>query len=258
MDLQTCRVEVADFIATVTLDRPPVNAQNRRLRDEIVWLFDTLSDRDDVRVVVLTGAGDVFSAGADIKERRTLVKEPGDYVSHNRVTREFFYAVADCAKPVICAINGPAIGAGFALALYADIMLCAEESWIRMPEIDVGLAGGGKLMMEYFGRSWARLIYFTGRKVPASELYRLGIASACVPRERLMDEAMEIAREIAAKSPYVVKLIKRGFGVAENMPFRDAYRFEQTITHDLSESRDAKEAQAAFVEKRKADYSDRG
>lgn len=257
MELQTCRLEVADFIATVTIDRAPVNAQNRRLRDEIIWLFDTLSDRDDVRVVILTGAGKVFSAGADIKERRTLVQEPGDYINHNRVTREFFYAVADCAKPVICAVNGPAIGAGFALALYSDIMLCTDDTWVRMPEIDVGLAGGGKLMMEHFGRSWARLIYFTGRQVPAAELYRLGIVSACVPREQLMEEAMQVAREIAAKSPHVVKLIKRGFGVAENLPMREAYRYEQTITHDLSESRDTKEAQAAFVEKRKADYSER-
>jgi len=258
MELQTCRLDVAGFIATVTIDRAPVNAQNRRMRDEIIWLFDMLSDRDDVRVVVLTGAGTVFSAGADIKERRTLVQEPGDYINHNRVTREFFYAVADCAKPVICAVNGAAIGAGFALALYSDIVVCTDDTWVRMPEIDVGLAGGGKLMMEHFGRSWARLIYFTGRKVPASELYRLGIVSACVPRERLMDEAMGIAGEIAAKSPYVVKLIKRGFGVAEGLPMRDAYRYEQTITHDLSASPDAKEAQAAFVEKRKAEFSDRG
>ena len=255
MDLQTCRLEVADGIATVTIARPPVNAQNRRFREEIIWLFDTLSDRDDVRVAILTAEGKVFSAGADVKERRGLVKQPGDYVSHNRVTREFFNAVADCTKPVICAANGPAIGAGFALMLYCDIMICSDDTWVNMPEIDVGLAGGGKLMMEHFGRSWSRLLYFTGRKIPASELYRLGIVSACVPREKLMDEAMTIAREIAAKSPLAVKWIKRGFTVAENLPFRDAYRFEQTITHDLSETADTKEAQAAFVEKRKADYS---
>lgn len=257
MELQACRLDVADFIATITLDRTPVNAQNRRMRDEFIWLMDTLSDRDDVRVIVVTGAGKVFSAGADIKERRGLAEEPGDYISHNRVTREFFYAAADCMKPVICAINGPAIGAGFALALYCDIIVAADDAWVKMPEIDVGLAGGGKLMMEHFGRSWARLIYFTGRQIPATELYRQGVISACVPREALMDEALQIAREIAAKSPMTVKLIKRGFGVAENMPPRDAYRYEQTITHDLASSRDTKEAQAAFLEKRKVDHSGR-
>lgn len=253
MDLQTCRLEVEDFIATVTLARAPVNAQNRRMREEIIRVFDALSDRDDVRVVVLTAEGKVFSAGADIKERRTLVKEPGDYIDHNRVTREFFYAVADCTKPVICAVNGPAIGAGFALMLHSDIMLASEDAWFQMPEIDVGLAGGGKLMMEHFGRSWSRLIYFTGRKIPASELYRQGLVSACLPADQLLSEAYGIAREIAAKSPRAVKWIKRGFQVAEDLPFREAYRYEQSITHDLSETPETKEAQAAFVEKRKAD-----
>lgn len=255
MNLETCRLEVEDFIATVTLARPPVNAQNRLMREEIIRVFDALSDRDDVRAVVLAAEGKVFSAGADIKERRTLVKKPGDYIDHNRTTREFFYAVADCTKPVICAVNGPAIGAGFALMLYCDIMLASEEAWFQMPEIDVGLAGGGKLMMEHFGRSWSRLIYFTGRKIPAAELYRQGVLSACLPTDKLLSEARGIAAEIAAKNPRAVKWIKRGFQVAEGLPSREAYRYEQSITHDLSETPETKEAQAAFVEKRKADYS---
>ena len=252
MDLETCRLDVADGIATVTLDRPPVNAQNRRMRDEIIWIFDSLSDRDDVRVVILTASGKVFSAGADVKERRTMVEQAGDYVRHNRVTREFFFAVADCTKPVICAMNGPAIGAGFALMLYCDIILCADDAYISMPELDVGMAGGMRLMSEHFSRSWARYIYFTGRKIPTSELHRLGVVTGCYPKEKLMDEATEIAREIASKSALAVKWVKRGFGVSEELPFRDAYRFEQTITHDLSKTKDTQEAQTAFVEKRKA------
>lgn len=255
MDLKTCRLDVADGIATVTVDRAPVNAQNRQMRDEITWVFDTLSDRDDVRVVVLTAAGRVFSAGADIKERRELVKGPGDYVVHNRVTRECFYAVHDCTKPVIAAVNGAAIGAGFALMLHCDIMLCSEDAWFKMPELDVGLAGGGKMMMEHFSRSWARLIYFTGRQIPASELYRLGVISACVPSADLLPEAMKIAREIAAKSPQAVKWVKRGFINAESMPFREAYRYEQTITHDLSTAAETKAAQSNFGGNRGAERS---
>lgn len=250
MDLETCRLEVSDGIATVTLARPPVNAQNRQMRDEIIRVFDALSDRDDVRVVILTAEGKVFSAGADIKERRTLVQGPGDYISHNRVTREFFYAVADCTKPVIAAVHGAAIGAGCALMLYCDIMICSDDAFIRMPEIDVGLAGGGRLIMDHFGRSNARYIYFTGRDVPATELHRLGIVTACVPRAQLMDEAMQIAREIAAKNPQAVRWIKRSLEVVSNLPAREAYRYEQTITHDLSTTREAQDAQTAFVESR--------
>lgn len=250
MDLHTCRLEVAGGIATVTLARPPVNAQNRAMREEIVAIFDALSDRDDVRVAILTGEGKVFSAGADIKERRDLVKKPGDYLDHNRLTREFFLAVADCTKPVICAVNGAAIGAGCALMLYSDIMLASEDAWFQMPEIDVGLAGGGHLMTEHFGKSWARLIYFTGQKVSAAELYRLNVISGCLPADALLGEAKRIAGAIAAKDPQAVRWIKRGFSFAESMPAREAYRFEQSITHDLSQTQGTVDAQSAFVDKR--------
>jgi enoyl-CoA hydratase len=251
MNLETVRLDVTDFIATITIDRPPVNAQNQKAREELIRVFDAISDRDDVRVAVLTAAGKVFSAGADVKERVGLVQEPGDYIRNNRLVREYFYAVADCAKPVICAVNGPAFGAGFALMLACDIMLAAEDAYFVIPELDVGLAGGARFLMDHFAKSMARYIYFTGRRIPAAELYRLGVITACVPRERLMDEAMQIAREIAGKSPVAVREVKRAFNVIEEMPVRDGYRFEQTVTVALSHTEDAKEAQRAFVEKRK-------
>jgi len=251
MDLTTLRLDVTDGVATVTLDRPPVNAQNRALREELLWLFDTLSDRADVRAIVLTGAGNSFSAGADIKERVGLVQEPGDYLRHNRLTREFFHVVADCAKPVIAAVNGPAIGAGFALMSCCDILLMAEEAWVQMPELDVGLAGGAAFLRRHFSPSTARMLFFTGRRVAAAELYRRGIVEACLPRVELLAAAQEMAREIAAKSPLAVTKAKHAFSTVETMPFRDAYRFEQSVTIELSHSEDAREAQRAFVEKRK-------
>ena len=257
MDYTCFHLNVDEGIAVVTFDRPPVNAQNRLSREEFVHLLDALSDRDDVRVVILTGAGHVFSAGADVKERIDLAKEAGDYPRHNRLTREFFYAASDCQKPVIVAVNGAAIGAGFALVLACDIMLAADDAYFVMPELDVGLAGGARFLMEHFGRSKARTMYFTGRKVSAADLYRLGVIEACVPRDQLMREAMSIAREIAAKSPIAVRRVKRAFNVVEEMPMRDGYRFEQTVTVDLSHTDDAKEAQRAFVEKRKPVFTGR-
>ena len=248
--METLLLAVSEGVATVTLNRPPVNAQNRMLREELVALFDALSDRDDVRAVILTGAGKSFSAGADIKERVGLVREPGDYLRHNRLTREFFHVVADCAKPVVAAVNGPAIGAGFALMSACDILLMAEEAWVQMPELDVGLAGGAAFLGRHFGPSAARALFFTGRRMPAAELYRRGIVEACVPREALLDTAMSYAREIAAKSPVAMRKAKHAFGVVESMPFRDAYRFEQGVTVELSHTEDAREAQRAFVEKR--------
>jgi enoyl-CoA hydratase len=257
MEFEQHRVEVVDFIATVTFDRPPVNAQNRQSREELVRIMDMMSDREDVRVVILTAAGKLFSAGADVKERVDLVKGPGDYPKHNRLTREYFYAVADCAKPVIAAVNGPAIGAGFALMLSCDIMLATEDTYFVMPELDVGLAGGARFLMEHMGKSAARKMYFTSGRVPAAELYRLGIIEQPLPREKLMPAAMEIARQIAAKSPVAVRQVKRAFNTVEEMPVRDGYRFEQSVTVELSHTEDAREAQRAFVEKRKPNFKGR-
>ena len=257
MELTTLRLDVNDQIATVVLDRPPVNAQNTRLRQELLWLFDTLSDRNDVRVIILTGSGQSFSAGADIKERLGLVQEPGDYIRHNRLTRDFFHCVADCSKPVICAVNGAAIGAGFALMSCCDILMMAEDSWVQMPELDVGLAGGAAFLLRHFSPSAARTMFYTGRRVSATELYRRGIIEACLPREALMSAAFEMARDIAAKSPVAMRKAKHAFNTVEEMPFRDGYRFEQGVTVELSHTEDAKEAQRAFVEKRRPVFQGR-
>jgi enoyl-CoA hydratase len=254
MTYETLRIDVADYVATVTLSRPPVNAQNRKSREELIHAFDTLSDRDDVRAIILASDLKVFSAGADVKERVGLVQQPGDYVRHNRITREYFYAVSDCAKPVIAAVNGAAFGAGFVLALACDIVIASDNAYFVMPELDVGLAGGSGFLMQHFSRSMARYMYFTSRRIPAAELHRLGVITNVLPPDQLMDEARAIAAEIAAKSPTAVRAVKRAFNVVEEMPTRDAYRYEQTITVDLSKSDDTKEAQAAFVEKRKPNF----
>jgi len=247
MDYQCLKVAIADHIATVTFDRPPVNAQNRRSRDELIHIFDALGDNPDVRVIVLTGSGNVFSAGADIKERAAMGKDDGAYTNHNRVTREYFYAIEDCVKPVIAAVNGPAIGAGFRLMMSADIIVASDNTVVAMPEVDVGLSGGMKFLTQHFSRSYSRYMYLTAARVPAAELYRLGIIQACVPQAQLMDTAMDIARRIAAKVPIAVETAKRGFKVTAEMPDRDAYLYEQTLTVMLSKTDYTREAQANFI-----------
>jgi enoyl-CoA hydratase len=238
-------------IATVTLDKSPVNALDKRGREEITDVFDSLSDREDVRVVILTGQGKVFCAGADIKERVDMAHEPGDYIRHNRQARETFLSIMECAKPVIAAVNGPAIGAGLALMLASDIMLASTTAFVVMPEIDVGLSGGQRLLFEHFSRSKGRLMYYTGRRVPAQELYRLGIIEACLPPEQLLDEARAIAADIASKSPLAIRSAKKTLNLVEHLPYRVAYPYEQSITAELSKLEDTREAQLAFLEKRK-------
>ena len=257
MTFNTSLLEVKDRIAVLTLNRPPVNAQNAELRSELTQVFDELSDRDDVSVIVLTGSGKTFSAGADIRERPNLGATPGAYGRHNRLVRESYYAVVECAKPVIAAINGPAMGAGFGLVMASDIWVASEDAFVSMPEINVGLAGGVTFLQEVFGRSRARRMFYTGMKVTGQELYRLGLVEACLPADELMPYAMEIAAEIASKSPIALRLAKEAARMTQVMPSRDAYRYEQGNTVALSKTEDAKEAQRAFLEKRAPVYTGR-
>ena len=250
MDLQLIKIAVADHIAVVTMDNPPVNAQSPQFNLEMAWAFDSISDRRDVRVAIVTGAGKTFSAGADMRNRPDTSK-PGERWQHNRRARESYHAIRECTKPVIAAINGAALGAGLAVAASADILVCAEEAVVGLPEIDVGLLGGGKHTQRLFGHSTMRRMMLTGYRVPGPELYRLGVVEACVPRAQLMDEAMKLAREIAAKSPAAIRLAKATLNAIEEMSLRDGYRYEQNMTTQLGEHPDSKEAQAAFREKRK-------
>lgn len=250
------KITVQDFIATVVMDRPPVNAQDTKFREEIIAAFDSFSDRDDVRVVILTGVGKMFSAGADMKARPHS-GEPGEYWGFNRYVREMFNSIAECAKPVICACNGPALGAGFGLVAACDIILASDNAVFGMPEIDIGLMGGATMLQRFFGPSRARRMFFTGWRVPANELYRTGVIECSVPLEQLMPEAMKLAAEIASKSPLAMRYAKHSMNVTMHMPPRDAYRFEQGMTVQLSRSEDAREAREAFFEKRKPNWKGR-
>jgi enoyl-CoA hydratase len=139
-------MRVADFVAMVTLDNPPRNAMSIDMMNELVDVFDQMNDRDDVRVVVLTGEGKAFSAGADLKKRAAVdqMSEPGDRWRRARMAREKNYAVLECMKPVIAAVNGAALGGGLGLATMADIIVASEHGSFGLPEIDVGLAGGAR------------------------------------------------------------------------------------------------------------------
>ncbi|MGE3420316.1 MAG: enoyl-CoA hydratase/isomerase family protein [Bradyrhizobium sp.] len=249
MDTELIKVTVTDGIAVVTMDNPPVNAQNAQFNTEMAGVMDVLSDRRDVRVVVLTGAGKVFSAGADLKARPDR-SQPGARWQHNRRARESYHAIRECTKPVIAAINGPALGAGLALAASCDILFAADEASLGLPEIDVGLLGGGKHTQRLFPHSTLRRMMLTGYRVPGPELVRLGVVEASVPRADLMARVLEVAAQIAAKSPTAIRLAKRTLNTIEDMSLRDGYRYEQNMTAELSDHPDSKEAATAFLEKR--------
>jgi enoyl-CoA hydratase len=211
--------------------------------------FDEISDLDEVRVAVLTATGKMFSAGADLKNRPDL-SAPGATWKRNRAVREVGYSIMECKKPVIAAVNGPALGAGLGIVACCDIIIASNTASFGLPEVDVGLMGGGKHAARIIPHSLVRRMMLTGYRVPADELFRRGIIEASLPPEELMPFVIEMALNIAAKSPLATLLAKDSMNTIENMTLRDGYRYEQNNTHRLSKSDDAKEAVRAFVEKR--------
>jgi enoyl-CoA hydratase len=256
MSSDTVKLEVADYIAVATLSRPPVNAVNAEVRERLIELFDEVTDRDDIRVVVLTAQGKVFCAGADLKQRPDPGKA-GTFWHHNRITRETGNAIKECAKPVIAAVNGAALGAGFGLMASCDIMMASENAVFGMPEIDVGLAGGAAMLNELLGRSFARRLMFTGDRLPAAELHRLGVLDSVWPQEELLPAAMRMAARIAEKSPMGIKYAKNSCNFVSLMSPKDAYRFEQNFTYELAKTEDAVEARTAQLEKRRPVFKGR-
>ena len=257
MKLENIKLDVRDYIATVTLARPPVNATNRAMRGEITQVFDAMTDRDDVRVVILTAEGKMFCAGADIKERTQLTGEPGEYGALNRLVREMFYSIMECSKPVIAAVNGRGARRGHG----ADVVLRHPP---RERGRDLRHAGSRRR-----ARRRRQVPAAAPRPVeePAHAAHRpAGARDGAVPARRARgmraapraDAGGDGARaEIASKSPLAVRMLKESFNAVENLTLRDGYRLEQNMTVALSRTDDAREAREAFVEKRKPVFKGR-
>lgn len=250
------RTELVGRVAVVTLDAPPVNALTLEMYQEVSRTFDRISDQRAVRSVVLTAAGKVFSAGVDMKRRADAVRDEGDVWNYLRAAREAFYSIRECKKPVVAAINGTALGAGFGLIAHCDLLVASEKASVGLPEIDVGLMGGGTVVQSMFSPSTARRMLFTGYRMPGQELYRLGLVEACVAPDALLATAMSFANELASKSPTAMRYAKQTMNTIEQMPARESYRFEQNMTAELSQTGDAREAMLAFAEKRAPVFSD--
>jgi enoyl-CoA hydratase len=250
LDLRFVRVEIEQFVATVTMSNGPVNAQTDETQEELIFAMDCLSDQDDVRAVVLTGSGRTFCAGVDIKARAGKIWEEGMRRRNQRSARESYHSIRECTKPVIGAINGAALGAGLAIVASCDILIASENASLGLPEVTVGLMGGCRHAMQLFSRSRVRRMMLTGDRIDGPELYRLGVVEACVSPDELLPTAHEMARRIAGYSPLATQLAKQSLNTIEQLSLRDGYRYEQEMTMQLSRTEDAKEAMMAFKEKR--------
>ncbi len=234
-------------VAEVVIDNPPVNALGSRAWREFADLLAELGRRDDVQCVVIRAEGRGFQAGVDVKE---LAADPGLIVEVNRGCYDTFAAIYDCPVPVISAVHGYCLGGGIGIAGSSDIVLASEDASFGLPEIDRGALGAATHLMRLVGMQKTRRMLYTGESISADEAYRLGALEAVVPREKLRDEALELARKIAAKSPRALRLAKWSLNGIELLDPKKSYRFEQGFTLELYASPDSQEARSAFVEKR--------
>ncbi|MGC1504504.1 MAG: enoyl-CoA hydratase-related protein [Sulfitobacter sp.] len=244
-------IEKSNKIATVTLDRPPVNALTIGLYQELAELFESTADWDDINCVVLTAQGSrVFCAGLDLNE--FLAASVEDDPARAAIVRRMFSAVRHAAMPVIAAVNGPALGAGAVLASVCDIRLASENATFGLPEINVGRCGGGAHIGRLVPQSVLRMMAFTGQPINAAEALRVGLVNEVLPSDALMNRAMSVAQVIAAKAPLGLRLGKASLNEIEFMPVEDGYAVEQGYSTRLMATEDAREATRAVVQKRPA------
>ena len=245
------RCEVDAGVAEVVIDNPPVNALGSAAWREFATLLQGLGRRDDVQCVVIRAEGRGFQAGVDVKE---LAADGTKIVEVNRGCYDTFAAIYDCPVPVISAVHGYCLGGGIGISGSSDIVIASEDATFGLPEIDRGALGAATHLMRLVGMQKTRRMLYTGESIPAAEVYRLGGCEAVVPREKLRDAAMELARKIAAKSPRALRLAKWSLNGIELLDPKKSYRFEQGFTLELYTSPDSQEARDAFVEKRGADF----
>lgn len=245
---------IVDGIGELVICRPPVNALDSIGWRTLAQRIDALQADPEVRVIIIRADGRGFCAGVDIKE---LQAHPERIVAVNAGNYETFRAVHRGHKPVIAAAHGYVLGGGIGICGSADIVLVSEDATFGVPEVDRGALGAGAHLQRLFPVQKVRMMYFTGETISAAEAYRLGGIEAVLPRDKLRDAALEIARKIAAKSPVMIQLAKESLNGVEDGDLEAKYRWEQGFTAQAYLSAESQEARDAFVERRDADFSSR-
>lgn len=238
-------------IAQIVFNKPPVNAFNSAEWAGIAAEITALGEQDDVTVIIVRAEGKGFCAGVDIKE---LGADPNMIVPVNKGNYDTFEAIHRNAKPVIVALHGFVLGGGIGIAGAADIIIASECASFGVPEVDRGAMGGGAHLQRMFPVQKVRYMYFTGEFIDAQEAYRLGAVERVVPKDKLVDTALEIAGKIAEKSTVMISLAKEALNGIEDGNLEAKYRSEQGFTLEAYRHRDSQEARDAFNQKRDVNF----
>jgi enoyl-CoA hydratase len=243
------RVEVDGAIATIRLDRPPMNALSRAVQESLRQAALELGARNDVRSVVLYGGPKVFAAGADIKEMADMTAADMAFAATR--LQDCFREVARIPKPVVAAVTGYALGGGLELALCADIRIFGDTARVGQPEIQLGIipgAGGTQRLPRLIGPAKAKDLIFTGRHVRADEALALGIADQVVPADEVYDTAVAYAQRFAEGPAVALAAAKRAVDDGLGLSLDDGLRMESSFFAGLFGTEDRTIGMTSFQE----------
>ncbi|MFH5228809.1 enoyl-CoA hydratase [Antrihabitans spumae] len=254
-DFETILLERKGRVGVITLNRPKaLNALNSQVLKDVVAALDELEGDAEVGAILLTGSERAFAAGADIKEMA-----PQTYI--DMYGTDFFAGwdrLANARKPTIAAVAGYALGGGCEVAMMCDILIAADNAKFGQPEITLGVIpgiGGSQRLTRAVGKAKAMDLILTGRNMDAEEAERAGLVSRIVPADQLLDEALKAAEKIASMSLPVAMIAKEAVNRSFETTLGEGLRFERRVFHSLFALDDQKEGMAAFVEKRKPNFT---
>jgi enoyl-CoA hydratase/carnithine racemase len=248
--MEYVRIEVEDRVATIRLDRPPMNALNRALQDELRTAALEVGSRADVRAVVIYGGAKVFAAGADIKEMST--NGPAEMNANAARLQDAFTELARIPKPVVAAITGYALGGGLELAMTADFRVAGDNARVGQPEIQLGIipgAGGTQRLTRLVGPARAKDLIFTGRHVRAPEALDMGLLDQVVAPDDVYSAAVTLARKFVDGPAAALRAAKSAVDDGLNMSLSDGLRHESALFAGLFGTEDQKIGMSSFLEK---------
>ncbi|RLF15728.1 MAG: hypothetical protein DRJ97_03045 [Thermoprotei archaeon] len=248
--------EVKDGVAWITLNRPPLNVMNTEMLLELADAFKRAGQDDSVSVIVVTGAGKAFSAGADVADHM-----PEKLDAFIKAFNGVFYAMWEVDKPIIAAVNGHALGGGCELVIACDMAIAASDALIGQPEITVGVYPpvAIPIMPQLIGRMKAFELILTGDRITGEEAAKIGLINRAVPADKLMDAVNELVAKLKDKSPIVLRITKKALKTAIDIAATKKAIEEVTRIYvdELMKTEDAVEGLKAFLEKRKPVWKNR-
>lgn len=256
---ETILVEKKDGLGYLTLNRPAVmNAFNQQLIDEFRSALVEIDRDESVRVLVITGAGKAFQAGADIAELAAM--SPLALLRWNEGVVRINAGLEKLRQPVIAAINGAALGGGLELALACTLRIAATSAKLGLPEVKLGIipgAGGTQRLPRLVGKGRAAKMILTGEVVSAGEAREIGLVEQVVPDGEVVQAAEDLARRILANAPVAVEMAKDAMEIGRDLPLEQAVQYSQKNCVTCFSTQDMREGTSAFLEKRKPCFQGR-